>query len=558
MDGLFLNPRTMTDVNGNSKMMNAELEVKKLQELVRKLERQNEQLRTRANAANNCTSSARLSSSPTPACIIGPDTAPYYTGNYCVSPPSRLSCSYGLGTSEERYPYFHPQSVSDAAVDDATVLDEVEILDIDVVLSCDGESDHNWLYVSPKAKLFSHFLLSPLQWCRHVLDNPKPEVELAKRSLCYKLDQDPSSLNHQQSGTARNCSSLTERSPTFLYHTATHDNIHQPRPLSPQSSIDSELSVSELEEDSISMSYKIQDMTDVEVMARLQEESLRQEYATTAATATRRSASFSLHAGARRGMRSETDLEEEEEYDQLSVPQPRLFRTASMQRSASHSQNLFSAKDCRRSPSTPQHLDSLSHQQLHISSTAEPQSYRATTDKLRRSMPNLLRAPSIPNVLSGSNISALTGHTATSTSSLSLLRNSQSFDSHSGLAKIQSAIPSPGQLQQRVQSVGNFTMTTRPPLKATAYVSPTIQSPTTMPSSVSLNCIPSSSIPLPSKPSTPSTTSRSALPRPASFIGTSGASRSKIAQPVRSLLTPPKSVAALSTLRDGSWRDGCY
>lgn len=27
---------------------------------------------------------------------------------------------------------------------------------------------------------------------------------------------------------------------------------------------------------------------------------------------------------------------------------------------------------------------------------------------------------------------------------------------------------------------------------------------------------------------------------------------------VRSLLTPPKSLAALSTLRDGSWKDGCY
>lgn len=179
-------------------------------------------------------------------------------------------------------------------------------------------------------------------------------------------------------------------------------------------------------------------------------------------------------------------------------------------------------------------------------------------------MPNLIRAPSVPSVLSGPNVSALTGNIATS----SLLRNSQSFDSHNGLTKIHSAsktnttkifcynkwnvadslsmfhlvtlitmfsvlVPSPGQLQQRVQSVGNFSMTTRPHPKATAYVSPTIQSVTTMSSSVSLNCIPSSSIPLPSKPSTTFTTSRSSLPRPASFVGTSSSSRSKIAQPVR-------------------------
>uniref|UniRef100_A0A8C2BBF9 SLAIN motif family, member 1a n=1 Tax=Cyprinus carpio TaxID=7962 RepID=A0A8C2BBF9_CYPCA len=586
MDGLLFNPQMMADVNGNSKIMNAELEVRKLQELVRKLERQNEQLRTRANLANSCTSSARL----------GPDT-----GNHCLSP----SYSPSFGLSEEHYPYFDPQSVTGADEDDATVLDEVEVLDLHDVLPIDGESDYSWLYVSLKAKLFPHLLLSPLQWCRHVLDNPRPEVELAKRSLCHQLDQakrwrgvlsssalyspvdglsslsscskpftkpalteqtDLPSPNHQKSLTGRNCSSLTERSPTFLYHMATHSNSHWQRPLSPQSSIDSELSVSELEDDTISMSYKLQDMTDVEVMARLQEESLRQEYASTAATATRRSASFSVHTGARRSMRSEAELEEEEEeeeeYDQLSAPQPRLFRTSSMQRSTSHSQSLSSMKECRRSPSTPQYLNSLSYQQLHMpnlssSAATETQSYRANTDKLRRSMPNLLRAPSIPSVISVPNVPAPTAHVATSSSSLSLLRNSQSFDSHSGLTKIQSAIPSPGQLQQRVQSVGNFS--TRPPLKATAYVSPTIQSATTMPSSVSLSSIPSSSsssssIPLPRLDSS----SRSALPRPASFVGTSGASRSKIAQPIRSLLTPPKSVSALSALRDGSWRDGCY
>ncbi|XP_052461505.1 SLAIN motif-containing protein 1-like isoform X3 [Carassius gibelio] len=473
MDGLLFKPQMIADVNGNSKIMNAELEVKKLQELVRKLERQNERLRSRTNAGHSCTSGGRVSAAPV-------------TGGYCASPPE--SPSFGL--SEERYPYFHPQSVTGADEEDATVLDELEILDLHLVLPIDGEPDYSWLYVSPKAKLFPRLLLlSPLQWCRHVLDNPRPEVELAKRSLCNQLDQakrwrsvlsssvlfspvdelsslsssskpftkpalteqtDPPSPNHQKSLTGRNCSSLTERSPTFLYHMATHSNSHWQRPLSPQSSIDSDLSVSELEDDTISMSYKLQDMTDVEVMARLQEE-----------------------------------------------------------------------------------------------------------NKLRRSMPNLVRAPSTPSVSSVPNVPAPTAHIATSSSSLSLLCNSQSFDSHSGLTKIHSAIPSPGQLQQRVQSVGNFS--TRPPLKATAYVSPTIQSAPTMPSSVSLGSIPSSSssISLPSKPSAPSST-RSALPRPASFVGTSGASRSKIAQPIRSLLTPPKSVSALSALRDGSWRDGCY
>lgn len=44
------------------------------------------------------------------------------------------------------------------------------------------------LYVSPKACLWVEGSLTPLQWCRQVLDNPRPEVEVAKRSLCHRLE----------------------------------------------------------------------------------------------------------------------------------------------------------------------------------------------------------------------------------------------------------------------------------------------------------------------------------------------------------------------------------
>ncbi|XP_029113554.1 SLAIN motif-containing protein 1 isoform X2 [Scleropages formosus] len=624
MEAAVLTPQMMADCNSNSTAngVNAELEVKKLQELVRKLERQNEQLRTRASAVTGCASAPRILQRPSSA--GGALGAPgVFVGSHCFpSAVPRVLCSSPSGSrsgiSEEPYACFHPHRAdADARDEDAhgglskpTVLDEVELLELDTLLPWDEESEYTWLYVSPKAKSWADFSLSPLQWSRQVLDSPRPEVEAAKRSLSNRLGQvhrwrsissrpilpyspiagvPPLSVpvrpytkpaltertasfptsSHSppphltQTPTERDCSGLAERSPSFLSHSASHSFIRMRAPLSPGSSVDSELSMSELEDDSISMSYKLQDLTDVQIMARLQEESLRQDYATTSASASRRSSGISLHSG-RRATSSELDLEADEECDQLPPPQARLGRAGLLQRGLPQSQTFSSVRECRRSPSAPQCLSSLSQQQysgaITPSYAPDAQSARLGADKLRRSMPNLVRAPSMPCVPSVPSVPSMTSVSspASHATSPSSIRNSQSFDSSSGLARLHSSIPSPGPLQQRVHSVGNFPVSPRQPLKATAYVSPTVQGPPAVSSSLNQHSAPSSGIPLPSKPGTPSPGGRSGLPRPASTIGTSANPRSKIAQPARSLLTPPKSLSTLSALREGSWRDGCY
>ncbi|KAM5277973.1 SLAIN motif-containing protein 1 isoform 3-T3 [Hipposideros larvatus] len=578
---------------GSGPVVNAELEVKKLQELVRKLEKQNEQLRSRAASAAAAPHLLLLPppppAAPPPAGACSPlgprsppataassgglglglalgaggggsgSTSPAFPGTYCLpSPAPSLLCSLAQ-PPEAPFVYFKPATgffgagggpepggagtppggATAPPSPPPTLLDEVEPLDLDSVAAWRDEDDYTWLYVgSSKTFSSSEKSLSPLQWCRHVLDNPTPEMEAARCSLCFRLEQGYTSRGS---------------------------------PLSPQSSIDSELSTSELEDDSISMGYKLQDLTDVQIMARLQEESLRQDYASTSASVSRHSSSVSLNSG-KKGTCSDQEfdrfsLEDEEEFDHLPPPQPRLPRCSPFQRGIPHSQTFSSIRECRRSPSS-QYFPSNTYQQPQYYSpqaqTPDQQPNRTNgggegcprggtsvlTDKLRRSMPNLARMPSTTTVSSG-------------VSSPVTVRNSQSFDSSlhgagNGISRVQSCIPSPGQLQHRIHSVGHFPVSVRQPLKATAYVSPTVQGSSNMPLSNGLPLYSNTGIPTPNKATASGIMGRSALPRPSLAINGSNLPRSKIAQPVRSFLQPPKPLSSLSTLRDGNWRDGCY
>lgn len=109
---------------------------------------------------------------------------------------------------------------------------------------------------------------------------------------------------------------------------------------------------------------------------------LRQDYASTSATAGRRSSSFSLNSFRRSEMDLEEEDEEDEGYDQLPPPQPRLFRTGSMQRgSLPHSHTFSSMRDCKRTSALPQFsLSGLSQCTGPSSLTAETHSvYRMST-----------------------------------------------------------------------------------------------------------------------------------------------------------------------------------
>uniref|UniRef100_A0A672NSS9 SLAIN motif family, member 1b n=1 Tax=Sinocyclocheilus grahami TaxID=75366 RepID=A0A672NSS9_SINGR len=216
---------------------------------------------------------------------------------------------------------------------------------------------------------------------------------------------------------------------------------------------------------------------------------LRQDYASSSSSSSvnRRSASFSFQRGD--SHLDEDEEEDDEDYGQLPPPQPRLSRA----RPLPHSHTFSSIRDWTQTQT-----------QTHCRDTQPGLS--CSSDKLRRSMPNLLLSAALSPALRPASV-----------------KSSQSFESCGALTLTRLQIPAPAQLQNRVQSLGSFS--SRQPLKATAYVSPTIKS-----SSVSLQSLSVSGIPKAAASQIPS---RSGLPRPASFITSGSSPRSKLTAPLR-------------------------
>ncbi|XP_039550168.1 SLAIN motif-containing protein-like isoform X3 [Pimephales promelas] len=333
----------------------AELEeVRKLQELVRRLEVQNQALRNRGSKLtnSNLTSGSNMNSldevmdtSPRaedPGSLLSPPAGSSSSEDMSPLPDAcrpededgflSSPCASGSKHTRARFSPSVSTEVCDSEAPgachagmDQSALDEVDVLDLETCAQADDED--SWLYVSPKKQVVAEQgPESPLKWCRKVLDHPSPETEVACRTLINRLDQtsrwknvysSPSQTAEAGVSASSSAGYLKSTNKTLLTSGSSGHMGHSA--LSSQSSIDSELSTSD---DSISMGYKLQDLTDVQIMARLQEESLRQDYASTSAS--RRSSSASLQS-LRRGTYSDQEFDsyslEDEEDECCSLPQ---------------------------------------------------------------------------------------------------------------------------------------------------------------------------------------------------------------------------------------------
>ncbi|XP_020331670.1 SLAIN motif-containing protein 2 isoform X5 [Oncorhynchus kisutch] len=589
----------MEDINSN---INADLEVRKLQDLVKKLEQQNEQLRSRSSSGavsgNHRPHSAGYDSRLSAASAAGlagfPGVGFGGTGyggllenSRCLSP--RLSYDgisfrrayEGEGASAATSftgtnSYFTDAGETLGFMDEGetSILDEVEILDLED-MDCLNEDQDSWLY---EAKLNSPLqkALSPIVWCRQALDNPSPDMESAKRSLIHRLDVTMSAnkrrslygcpyspqvnygspyctntANSPYSSGFNSPSSTPSRVPIVRQQLMLPVNqAHQqqrggsverernPPAVSPQSSIDSELSTSEMDEDSVgsSTTYKLNDVTDVQILARMQEESLRQDYA---ATASRRSSGSSCHS-LRRSTFSDQELDahsleddEEAVHPAFHIPSNRFSPSPRHSPHASPRNSPRSRSPARsleyshpHSRGSPQPIISRLQAPRHSLQSHTPQDLQTNVvkneEKLRRSLPNLTR----------SNV-AQQGPEP--------VKNSRSFESNLQVpnggsprhqAVSQSAIPSPSKLR-----------------------TPATPSPLALRQPVKATSIPGSGASTPTRSLGPA---RSGLPRPSAGGGGGGipVPRSKLAQPVRRSLPAPRTY---NGGREGdNWREGCY
>ncbi|KAK7925575.1 hypothetical protein WMY93_007885 [Mugilogobius chulae] len=186
-----------------------------------------------------------------------------YSGSYAMDARIRLETLKSGSSSpvptmnESFYSYDFSKDIWEIGKNELSALDSVDLIDVEV----EEEDEETWLYVSPKESAFVEKTESSLRWCRHVLDNHSPEMEAACVKLINRLNS-KLCCETRHPGLQQTGSSLDlPIDQTFSFdvsfdsfgNNSDHKNLDKP------------------------LDYKLQNITDVYDLARIQEASLRQE-----------------------------------------------------------------------------------------------------------------------------------------------------------------------------------------------------------------------------------------------------------------------------------------
>ncbi|XP_062331729.1 SLAIN motif-containing protein-like isoform X3 [Osmerus eperlanus] len=417
----------------------------------------------------------------------------------CLTPDSPSLDSYESETMAE----------SDSGVDQSA-LDEVDVLDLEEE-GVEVEDEDSWLYVSPKKQIAEPGPESPLKWCRKVLDHPSPETEVACRTLINHLDQ-----------------------------TSRWKNIYS----SPSTSVEAGCASSGL----LSPGYH---KSTNKPLLTCGSSGLRQDYASSSASVSRRSSSASLQSLRRGGTYSD------QEFDSYSLEDEEDACCSLPQRRPRYSPSPLGSPRCL-SPST-QGQGEYHQSRLGATRTRAPRrslqgpspellKFAKSEEELRHSMPNL--AP------------------RTSLRTLEAVRNSRSMEANlqsSGgrMSRLNHSSPSSGINSSRLHRSGQSPLSLRAPVKAIGPVNSMtgVRQPSRGLPMVQ-NAGPNGGMRRVQSPGQtnsgayPSGRAMSGAGRPTTArgqVGTTPTPGGRVSQTPRSL-----GISSRGPMPDESWKEGCY
>ncbi|XP_074649937.1 SLAIN motif-containing protein 2-like isoform X3 [Tubulanus polymorphus] len=163
-------------MDGYDATLDPESEVKKLQELVKKLERQNEILRNKQtdNNVNNTTTRQQQQDLSILSDFENQNTSLDIIDKQIIKPKYTLNNDC--------------KNVKQDTTTDSTSLESVDLIDVDCSFQ-NEDDEENWLYKSPKGLSPSQKSQTPYKWLREEFEHPSPEIETCRRSLVYKLEE---------------------------------------------------------------------------------------------------------------------------------------------------------------------------------------------------------------------------------------------------------------------------------------------------------------------------------------------------------------------------------